>query len=239
MISSAYNENLVKGTLSQNHLWVRMLTFISQLCWDPEYWSGPGNRPAISHSAVKCSTKYCKLILPWLNEGGNNVFLFFHLTCIKVGAKITHVLTILQHQRFIKFFLAQGLQPCSRIKVSTMVSLFLKKTTLSICVIAGLSTLPDNLGDSRFWTVSPGLQIRVWNLPDNRQNLPFLVDSIKFLTMKFHIFCLIWSILLLTSNVSSKTLVCHCNIHVSNNVIGGISNPIRSNVNNIFFARFF
>ena len=24
-----------------------------------------------------------------------------------------------------------------------------------------LSTLPDNLGDSRFWTVSPGLQIRV------------------------------------------------------------------------------
>ena len=23
-----------------------------------------------------------------------------------------------------------------------------------------LSTLPDNLGDSRFWTLSPGLQIR-------------------------------------------------------------------------------
>ena len=29
-----------------------------------------------------------------------------------------------------------------------------------------LSTLPDNPGDSRFWTVSPGLQIREWNLPD-------------------------------------------------------------------------
>ena len=39
-----------------------------------------------------------------------------------------------------------------------------------------MSTLPDNPGDSRFWTVSPALQIRVWNLPDNRQSLPFLVD---------------------------------------------------------------
>ena len=39
---------------------------------------------------------------------------------------------------------------------------------------AGLSTLPDNLGDSTFWSVSPGLQIRVWNLPDNRWSLPFL-----------------------------------------------------------------
>ena len=40
-----------------------------------------------------------------------------------------------------------------------------------------LSTLPNNPGDSRFWTVSPGLQIRVWNLPDNCQSLLFLVDS--------------------------------------------------------------
>ena len=31
---------------------------------------------------------------------------------------------------------------------------------------AVLSTLPDNPGHSRFWTVSPGLQIRVWNLLD-------------------------------------------------------------------------
>ena len=29
----------------------------------------------------------------------------------------------------------------------------------------------------RFWTLSPGLQIRVQNLPDNRRSLPFLVDS--------------------------------------------------------------
>ena len=28
--------------------------------------------------------------------------------------------------------------------------------------------------DSRFWTVSPSLQIRGWNLLDNRQSLPFL-----------------------------------------------------------------
>ena len=68
---------------------------------------------------------------------------------------------------------------------------------------------------SRFWTVSPGLQIRVWNLPDNRRSLSFLVDS----TMKFQIFCVFWAILLLTSNVSSQTPVCHCNM--SNNLIGG------------------
>ena len=41
----------------------------------------------------------------------------------------------------------------------------------------GLSTLPDNPGDSRFWIISPGLQIRVWNLADNRRSLPFLVDA--------------------------------------------------------------
>ena len=36
---------------------------------------------------------------------------------------------------------------------------------------------------SRFWTISRGLQIRVWNLPDNCWSLSFLVDS----TMKFQI----------------------------------------------------
>ena len=45
-----------------------------------------------------------------------------------------------------------------------------------LSVFSVLSTLPDNPGDSRFWTVSPRLQIRVWNLPDNCQSLPFLVD---------------------------------------------------------------
>ena len=31
---------------------------------------------------------------------------------------------------------------------------------------------PDNPGDSRFWTISPGIQIRVRILPDNRRSLP-------------------------------------------------------------------
>lgn len=48
-----------------------------------------------------------------------------------------------------------------------------------------LSTLPDNLElDSSFWTISPRRQIRVRNLPDNRQSLLFLVDS-NFSTVKF------------------------------------------------------
>ena len=37
-----------------------------------------------------------------------------------------------------------------------------------------LSTLPDNPGDPGFWSESPGLLIRVWNLPDNRRSLAFL-----------------------------------------------------------------
>ena len=49
------------------------------------------------------------------------------------------------------------------------------------CLYSVLSTLPDNVGDSRFWTVSPSLQIRVWNLPDNHWSLLFLVDSTLWL----------------------------------------------------------
>jgi len=44
----------------------------------------------------------------------------------------------------------------------------------SALAIAVLSTLLDNPGDSRFWIVSPSLQIRVWNLPDSCRSLPFL-----------------------------------------------------------------
>ena len=78
--------------------------------------------------------------------------------------------------------------------------------------VAGLSTLPDNPGDSRFWTISPGLQIRVWNLPHNRRSLPFLV-RFDFRKMKFQIFCLIWAILLLILNDFSQIPVCRCNIN--------------------------
>ena len=96
-----------------------------------------------------------------------------------------------------------------------------------LCQSSGLSTLPNNPGDSRFWTVSPGLQIRVWNLPDNRRSLPFLVDS-TFWLWNFKIFCVVWAILLLTtSNVSSQTPVFRFNM--SNSVIGG-SKLITSNV---------
>ena len=40
-----------------------------------------------------------------------------------------------------------------------------------------LSTVPNNPGYSRFGTVSPGLQIRVWNLQDNLRSLPFLQQT--------------------------------------------------------------
>ena len=45
------------------------------------------------------------------------------------------------------------------------------------CTVPGLSTLPANPGNSRFWTVYPSLKITVWILPDNRRRMPFLVDS--------------------------------------------------------------
>ena len=45
------------------------------------------------------------------------------------------------------------------------------------CTAPGLSTLPANPGDSRFWTFYPSLQIRVWILTHNRRSMPFLVDS--------------------------------------------------------------
>ena len=45
-----------------------------------------------------------------------------------------------------------------------------------------MSTLLDNPGDSRFWTVPPGLQIRVWNLPDILRSLSdFNVNIERFL----------------------------------------------------------
>ena len=71
---------------------------------------------------------------------------------------------------------------------------------------AVLSALPDNPGDSRFWTVSPGLQIRVWNLPDILRSLQFSC-RLDFPTINLQVFRVVWAILLLTSSVSSKTLV--------------------------------
>ena len=47
-----------------------------------------------------------------------------------------------------------------------------------------LSTLPDNLGDSGFWTISPGLQIRAWNRPNIHRSLLFSC-RLEFLTLNF------------------------------------------------------
>ena len=52
---------------------------------------------------------------------------------------------------------------------------------------AVLSSLPDNPGASRFWTLSPSLQIRVWSLLDDRQSCSFC--RLDFPTIKFQIFC--------------------------------------------------
>ena len=89
---------------------------------------------------------------------------------------------------------------------------------------AVLSTLSRQSRRPRFWTVSPGLQIRVWHLPDNCWSLPFL----RRLALKFHLFCIVWLILMLTSNVFSLIPVCHCNWYGVMWLVG--SKPIRSNV---------
>ena len=90
------------------------------------------------------------------------------------------------------------------------------KWYLPICIIPSQCYQPR---DSRFWTVSPGLQIRVWNLLDNRRKFA-ISCRLHFSTMKFQIFCVVWIIiiLMLTLNISSQTPV--CNFDISNNVIG-------------------
>ena len=39
------------------------------------------------------------------------------------------------------------------------------------------STLLNNQGNSRFWTISPGLQVKSWNLPDKSDESPRLPDE--------------------------------------------------------------
>ena len=57
---------------------------------------------------------------------------------------------------------------------------------------AELSTLPDNQGDSRFWTVSP-----------DKNGVCHFFRRLDFPTIKCPLLCVVWAILLLTSNVSS------------------------------------
>ena len=125
---------------------------------------------------------------------------------------------------------------------------FLKNYESQSRINAVLSILPDNPGDSRFWTLSPGLQIRVWNLLDNRRKFAISIwlDSP---TMKFQIFCIVWTILMLncerlviskvgwvlmlTLNVSSHTPVCNFNISNKMWLV-----KLCYNANNICFERF-
>ena len=107
------------------------------------------------------------------------------------------------------------------------------KWYLPICIIPSQCYQP---GDSRFWTVSPGLQITVWNLPDNRRKFA-ISCRLDFLTMKFQIFCVAWIIiiLMLTLNVSSQTPV--CNFDISNNVICVTTNIRDDRIQRVFFAQ--
>ena len=71
---------------------------------------------------------------------------------------------------------ASKISPSVPVSVSESVSLindnFKRGTITRLNTVQ--STLPDNPGDSRVWTVSPGLQIRVWYLLDNHQRCYFL-----------------------------------------------------------------
>lgn len=85
--------------------------------------------------------------------------------------------------------------------------------------LARLSTLLDNPGDSRFWTMSYGLQIKVFFSPAyNCLSLLFFSFSfffwLHFPTIKSRIFCVAWAILLLIFWVpeTRKSPVCYCNI---------------------------
>ena len=61
------------------------------------------------------------------------------------------------------------------------------KTEWQCCQLS--PTVPDNSGDSRFWTVFPSLQIRVWNLPDIHRSLP-LSCRLDFPSINFFKSCL-------------------------------------------------
>ena len=93
-----------------------------------------------------------------------------------------------------------------------------------------LSTLLGNAGDFRFWTVSPGLQIRVWNLPNNHQSLPFLVDATLWHEISNILCCLSYFINIEHFRLNSGIPLKYKQQHdwQVNNMVA--SKPIRSNV---------
>ena len=75
--------------------------FISQLC--------PTLRIDLQPPTLQSSALPTELILLQLNEWGNNAFLSFYSNMHRSGKRsYSHVSTILQHQRFIKFFLLKA-----------------------------------------------------------------------------------------------------------------------------------
>ena len=99
-------------------------------------------------------------------------------------------------QRKLDFSLDIQRLDITRLKLSTQSMLLLVPKIIGLLKHGGicpqkqcLSTLPDNPGDTRFWTVSPTLQVRVSNPPENRRILPFLVES-TFQQWNFQYFAL-------------------------------------------------
>ena len=97
-------------------------------------------------------------------------------------------------------------------------------------ILAGMGASIQSCQLSRIIRETPGFEPFFLVYDWSCRSLPFLVDS----TMKFQMFWVFWAILLLTSNVSSQTPVCHCNISNNVNQLGHDSNN-----EHLFHAFFF
>ena len=93
-----------------------------------------------------------------------------------------------------------------------------------LVIWAVLSTLPGNLGDSRF---GPYFLVSRSEYEISRiiAKVNHLFSRLEFPTIKSQLCCVVWAILMLTLNISSLTLLCHCNIKIW--LVE--SKPIRSN----------
>ena len=89
-----------------------------------------------------------------------------------------------------------------------------------------LSTLPDNSGDAMNEISRIITEVR------------HFFSRLDFLTIKFQLFCVVYAILMLTSNVSSLTPVCHCNIIIWLVSAHLVSSQIHDNRSQwVFFAQ--
>ena len=89
-----------------------------------------------------------------------------------------------------------------------------------------LSTLPDNSGDA------------MNEIPRIITEVCHFFSRLDFLTIKFQLFCVVYAMLMLTSNVSSLTPVCHCNIIIWLVFTHFVSSQIHDNWRQqVFFAQ--